>query len=245
MAGTRGRSDTTGRAWPSGPALVVLPFTTVIFAFYAKVADLGIQWMPVMALAGLAWGLGIGFIARRLERREELRGKIEDSLVALGIIASGFLLCGGVMSGLLLSAALGTPSLTYETLSALMKPTLPYFILANAPMEMAIVPAAVFLSWRTGKRRFPVVAAAVLYGAMRVWTYLVFAEHRTELITKDRLTPQDVAWYQDTLSVDHRIYLNLLMLLCFIVAAFIPASSWAKKLRGDETRPMLYPDRSA
>src|SRR5262245_24967891 len=54
---------------------------------------------------------------------------------------------GGVLYLLLFWSVLREPSTTYAALSALMRPTVPFFIALNSAMEVLFVPLVVFLNW--------------------------------------------------------------------------------------------------
>jgi hypothetical protein len=82
----------------------------------------------------------LGFIVGKLSRRDSWRPYLATASVLLAIIATGLLVGGGLMYGFLINAALDEPSATYATLSALMQPTVPYFIVVNTLMEALIIP---------------------------------------------------------------------------------------------------------
>ena len=123
-----------------------------------------------------------------------------------------------------MKAALGEPSTTYAVLSALMQPAVPFYIVLNTSMELLLVPLLVFWNWDTSRRRKALVLiGGIAYLAMRIWTYLVFAETRLDL-SQHTLSAADVVWFQQTLATDFRIVLNVITLTCFLLAAFVPAS---------------------
>jgi hypothetical protein len=92
-------------------------------------------------------------------------------------------------------------------------------------MELVIVPAVLFVGWRPGRRRALLVCAVVLYFITRVWTYLVYAQRRTETATGP-LTAADVRWYRESLVVDYRVVVLAVVLALFAAAAFLPARAW-------------------
>jgi hypothetical protein len=96
---------------------------------------------------------------------------VEDALVFGGVVATAFLMCGGIMMILLMGAALNEPSTSYQTLSAMMAPTLPYFIIANNVLELIVAPGVVFVGWRPGRRRTLLLAAVVGFYVVRIWTH--------------------------------------------------------------------------
>jgi hypothetical protein len=90
-----------------------------------------------------------------------------------------------VMHMLLFRSVLDKPTTTYTVLSALMRPTVPFFIVVNSLMELLIVPAALYFNWIvTPRRKGLVLAAALVYLVMRIWTYLVYAERRLVIGTQ-------------------------------------------------------------
>ena len=219
-----------------GPYLVAVPFLTVIFGFYGTLLPFGVLGRFGMALVGLLWALVLGFVAGRLARREAWRAPLANAPLLLGIVATGLMIGGGVMYGAMMEAALGEPSTTYAVLSALMQPAVPYFIILNTTMELLLVPLLVFWNWDTGpKRKALVLIGVIAYLAMRIWTYLVFAEMRLGL-SQQTLSAADVAWFEQTLATDFRIVLNVLTFACFLLAAFAPASPPALPHKTADTR---------
>ena len=49
-----------------------------------------------------------------------------------------------------------------------------FIITLNTLMEWLLIPAALFLTWRIPERRMFIVSAAVIYYAMRIWSYIYF-----------------------------------------------------------------------
>jgi hypothetical protein len=128
---------------------------------------------------------------------------------------------GGLMYMFLFNSVLDEPSTTYAALAALMRPTVPYFIVVNSAMELFIVPLVIFLNWRAEPRRKWLIASATLiYLVMRIWTYLVYAGPRLATGTHP-LSEADVAWFKQTLVSDYRFVLNALSLIFFTLAAFL------------------------
>jgi hypothetical protein len=177
-------------------------------------------------VAGVLWALLLGFIAERLMRREAWRGWLANAPVFLGVIATGLMIGGGTMYASLTSAALDEPSMTYAVLSALMKPAVPFYIILNTLMELFLVSLAVFGNWDTSpRRRTLILVGAMAYLAMRVWTYLVYAETRL-VISQQPLSQADVEWFKRTLATDFRIVLNLVTNVSFLLAAFVPVNAF-------------------
>lgn len=157
------------------PFLVAVPFTTVITGYFTLPERLPLPIaLPVAAL----WSIALGLAAAWIGRRARLAAWLEDAVVTLAVVAVAFAACGGLMAILTYGAALDSPSLTGETLVAMFLPSIPYFIVTNGLLELLIVPVMIYLCWRPGPRRVLVVVAALLYFALRVWTYLAFVPNR-------------------------------------------------------------------
>jgi hypothetical protein len=205
-----------------GAYLVAVPITTVIFAMGSLALQLGALGVAGGAVIGLLWSMTLGLIAGKLNRRDSWKPYLANAPVLLAIIATGLLIGGGYMYGFLMNAAVREPSTTYATLSALMQPTVPYYIVVNTLMEALIIPLVVFLNWHIPKRRALILIAVLVYFVMRVWTYITYAEMRLEISTHP-LSPADVEWFKETLRNDFRGVLNVITQIAFILAAFIPA----------------------
>lgn len=213
-----------------GPYLVVVPFSTILFGFYGTIPEFGPLGIIGFVFVGFLWALFLGFIAKRLMRREAQSEWFANTPVFLSIIALGLMSGAGIMYMLMMNAALSVPSTNYAILSALMKPAVPYYIVINSLMELLIVPFAVFLNWgAANKRRTFILIAVVLYFVIRVWTYLVYAETRL-VISEQALTAADVEWFKRTLATDYRVVLELISQAFFILAAFVPLSPLTRKV---------------
>ncbi|WP_021594558.1 SgcJ/EcaC family oxidoreductase [Actinomadura welshii] len=158
------------RGWGTGPYAVMVPSLVIAQAVSFRSTGMGSAGLAVGGLAGLGWALLVGWVTGRIGTTSERRSKSEDVFVFCGVICAAFLCCGGVMVILLMGAALDESSTTHQTLSAMMAPTLPYYIVGNTAMELLIVPAALFLGWRVGRdtmtRIHAMVAAAVMTAAL-------------------------------------------------------------------------------
>jgi hypothetical protein len=209
--------------WWSSPYLVGLPFLMIVFGLGTR-TEFGIPGLFAGAAFGLGWGLLVGWVAKRVRRNDVLRAKAEDALVFCAVVAMSFVLVGGIVIAMLIVSALDEPSTTSATVLALARPTLPYFIITNTSMELLFVPGVVFFGWRPGRRRTLILRAVAGYFAMRVWTYLFYAEDRTLNATAETLSRDDMAWYRDSLATDYgRIALNVVVFVLFLAAAFLSA----------------------
>jgi hypothetical protein len=222
-----------------GAYQVAVPITTVIFAMASLALQLGALGFVGGAVIGLVWSIILGLIAGKLVQRDSWKPYLANAPVFLAIIATGLLIGGGLMYGFLMNAALREPSTTYATLSALMQPTVPYYIVVNTLMEALIIPLVVFLNWHIPKRRALILIAVLAYFVMRVWTYITYGEMRLEISTHP-LSTADVEWFKETMRNDYRGVLNIITQVAFILAAFVPARRVeALKDRAEDTRVLL------
>jgi hypothetical protein len=207
------------------PVLLAVAFSATITGLF-NLSD----FMPVPAAvaAGASWGIVLGLLATWLRSKPKAAAWVEDSLVFLGVVALAFAGCGGVMALLMLNGALGSSSLTGETLEAMFLPMIPYYIAANAPLELVIMPVLLVLGWRTGKRRVLIVTGATLYFAMRVWTYIAFAPARLGFAESDHTgAPMTVAERHQA-HLDLKVDDPRWILVLTIFAIFLVAASWPR-----------------
>jgi hypothetical protein len=207
----------------SDPRLVAVPVTALTFALASLALQLGVPGLVGGAIIGTLWSLLLGVIARRLAGREGWGRPLANTPLLLAIVATGLLIGGGLMYGFLMRAALSEPSTTPATMSALMQPTIPYFIVVNTLMETLIIPLALFANWQVPKRRPLVLSATLVFFAMRVWSYLTFVPRRFE-IAGHALSPADLEWFRETMATDYRGLLVIITHVLFILAAFVPAA---------------------
>lgn len=215
-------NDVLNSRWT--PFVIGVPFTATITGVFTLSDS-----MPMAAsiLAAAVWGAVLGFAAMWLQAKPRAAAWVEDLLVASAIFVLAFLACGGVMALRTLNGALTSSSLTGETLEAMFWPMIPYYITANAPMELFIVPALLFLGWRPGPRRILIATTAVLFFVFRVWTYIAYApgrlgftqdEHSSAALSAaDRQTA-----YLDLKLDDPRWILLLVIMGVLVAAAALP-----------------------
>jgi hypothetical protein len=204
----------------------LLPFCLSV-SFTVTIQTLGLSEflpVPLALLAAAGWGIAIGLIAILITNKPTLSAWLEDALVVVGAVAMAFFAFGGLVGILLLSSALQSSSLSGETLVLMFLPSIPLAIIANAPVELLVVPVLLILGWRQGTRRILIVAAAALYFFHRVWTYLVFASDRLDFAeTEKSTTPLTAAerqqFYTDLHLDDPRWILNLAIFAVFLLAA--------------------------
>lgn len=156
------------------PFYVAVPFSTIV----TGLAMSNNFPFPVALLVGAAWGIALGLVATWIKRKATLSAWLEDAFVMLGATAIAFSAGGGILALLVLESALGSPSLTGETLVQMFLPMIPFYIIVNSSMELLIIPGLLYLGWRAGKRRILIVVVAALFFALRVWSYLAFVPNR-------------------------------------------------------------------
>jgi len=223
-----------------GPFLIVVPTLTVVGGLGFSVRG-GFGAALIAGGAGLGWGLFLGFIATRLARRESRRPASANVSVFLAALGSGLLAGGALLEMMLLSAGLGTPSTTFTMIHPPFGDSFNLFIITlNSLMEWLLIPAALFLNWHIPKRRTLIVIAAVVFYAMRIWTYVYFVPNifefatippdgpfSAELVERFRLWV-NLSWF--------RLGVDVLTNLLFLLAAFVPASANGtfRKLAGEK-----------
>jgi hypothetical protein len=181
------------------------------------------------AVAGLGWGLLLGFIAMRLARSERQRPGLANVSVFLAALASGLLAGGALLVLMLLSAGLGAPSTSFTIIHPPFGGSFNLFIITlNSLMEWLLIPAALFLNWHIPKRRTLIVIAAAAFYAMRVWTYIYFVPNIFEF---GAIPPEGP--FSAEVVERFRIWVNLSWLrfgfdistnLLFLLSAFVPVS---------------------
>jgi MFS family permease len=211
------------------PFFLAVPFTAVVTGLFNLSEFMSV---PLGIAAGAVWGVVLGLIAAWLGRRPRARAWLADAFLFLGATAAAFAACGGLMALLLLKGALTSSSLTGSTLEQTFLPSIPYYIVVNSVLELLIVPGLLFLGWHQGRRRILVVAAAALYFAMRVWTYLAFVPARLGFAESDHadtsLTAAERHQAYVELKLDDPRWILLLMLFAIYFAAIHP------RLRGPQ-----------
>ena len=177
----------------------------------------------------------------RLARSESRRAALANGSLFLITQAMGLMAGGGLPYQLLLSAGLSTPSTTFTMIHPPFSDTSNVFIITmNSLMEWLLMPAALFLNWHIPRRRTLIVIAAVVYYAMRVWSYIYFVPNIFEF----GALPPDGPFSAEVVE-RFRIWVNLSWLrfgvdlstnVLFVLAAFVPASAYGtfRKLAGEK-----------
>jgi hypothetical protein len=216
---TKSAKERSTKDWLQ-PFFLAVPFTAIVTGLFNLSDTLSV---PGGLLVGAAWGVVLGLIVGLIRKNDVVAAWFEDVLVVLGATAVVFAASGGVMALLMLAGALESSTLTGETLLKLFLPTIPFYIVANAALELLIIPGLLFIGWRAGKRRILIVAAAALYFLLRVWTYLAFVPSRMGFAeaghTSTPLTEAERQQAYTELMLDDPRWIVLLVIFGILVLA--------------------------
>jgi hypothetical protein len=163
---------TVDRGRRFAPILIVAVATTTMGAFAGTFGG-----GPVLVAAfGLAWGLALGAMATRLNRRENWRPSLANGALLAASLVAGILFGFGLLDLSLHSRLLAEQP---QDIGILIHPPLGDvfmvgLIALNTSLEWLLLPALLLLNWHLPNRRTLVVVAAALYYAMRAWSYLYF-----------------------------------------------------------------------
>ena len=159
------------------PLLVVVPPTILIGALGSSLG--GPVASIIGGVAGLIWGILIGFASTLVARRWP---KFPSRWLYFGAVIAATLF-GGSLFAMLLYVASPTP----ENILALMRPPwkggLTFFVIFNSLMEWFVIPVAVFVNWQNPRRRPLLIACAVLFYLSRVWSYIYFVPQIFQFMT--------------------------------------------------------------
>jgi hypothetical protein len=204
--------------FPKVPYLITVPATSLVVALGATGLALGTAGIIGGAALGLAWSVVLGIAVERVLRTRHGQHRLANGSVFLAIVASGVIFGGGLMYGLLMRAAAVAPA---EVLSAMMQPTIPFFIILNTPLELVVVPCAIFANWQNHTRRRLILISAASFYVLRIWSYLAYVPNRMEIASR-ALLPRDIEWFQRSMVVDYRPVLVAVVFVAFTIAAFVP-----------------------
>ena len=202
---------------PKYPYFITVPATALVVALGSRGLALGTSGIVGAAALGVLWAIVLGMVVERLARLDHWKQRLANGSVLIVIVASGLMLGGGLMYGLLMRAAAGASA---EVLSAMMQPTIPFFIILNTPLELAVVPCAIFANWHNRTRRRLILIAAASFYALRVWSYLVYVPNRMAIASRP-LSPVDLEWFQRSMEVDYRALLLAIVFVGFTMAALV------------------------
>jgi hypothetical protein len=230
---TRSMKERSTKEWLQ-PFFLAVPFTAIVTGLFNLSDSLSV---PGGLLVGAAWGVALGLIVGLIRRNDVVAAWFEDVLVVLGATAVAFAASGGVMALLMLAGALESSTLTGETLLKLFLPTIPFYIIANAALELLIIPGLLFIGWRAGKRRILIIGAAALYFLLRIWTYLAFVPSRMDFAeaghTSTPMTePERQQAYTELMLDDPRWIVLLVIFGILVLAMHLPRLRSVGRLPG-------------
>jgi len=219
---------------------LVAPLTVTVFGLGGYTAS-GIQGKLVGVGAALAWCVVLGLVVWLVNRTTRLRRALATgTLVAVGAVLF-FTLGAGTLEYMLVSKAIDTTPEWIATITKgpLAEQDILFFIIFNSLLEAVLVPLAILLNWGDRRRRIIVVTAALIFYAIRIWTYFYFAPEYFDY-ADITTTQQLVEAMQSRMTLDYgRIALVLVSAVLFFWAAVRPA---APEVRGSYPLP---PGRSA
>lgn len=216
--------DTSVRRQGLAGMWLIAPLTVLLFTLGGYTAS-GVRGAAVGAVTGIVWSGVLALIAWAVRRTTRLL----SALATIALVAAGavlfFTLGAGTLEYMLISKASST---TPEWLATITKGPLAeqdilFFIIFNSLLEAVLVPLAVLLNWHNPRRRRTVLVAALIFYAIRVWTYFYFAPEYFDYadITS---TQQLVDTLRTRLTLDYgRIALSVVAAALFFRAAVLPA----------------------
>jgi hypothetical protein len=159
-----------------GPKYIVIFALVLMGGLGASV--LGPPIMSILGAAvGLGWSLLLILVAARIGSNERRRYYAANTSILLAAFIAGVLVGHGILDTSLRSTALAQIPQFYHLFA---RPPLAdvFFIIPvieNSLLEWLLIPLALLLNWDIPQRRKLLIVAAVMYYAMRAWTYLHFA----------------------------------------------------------------------
>lgn len=212
------------------PRWIVVPASIIIFALgWSNLG--GLTAALIGGAGGLVWGLALAGIVSLIQRSEKLTGWLATAVVLAAGATLFLMMGGGVYEYMLMGKALDTTPewITTITSGPLGEQVILYFIIFNSLMEIFLVPLALFLNWNMpGRRKFVLAAAAIFY-AIRVWTYLYFAPQYFDF-GEMAFSQQLVDDLTTRMSIDNlRFVIQTLEAVLFFCAALVPPTAFSGK----------------
>jgi hypothetical protein len=158
------------------PYAVVGTGVALVVAGIGALGGTNIDQPLIMGAAGLAWGLILAALVGLARRTETRLARWARASAFAGAMVSGILIGWAILDLLLQTAILAdSPQEFGIFLREPFESVLLYgLILLNTLIEWVFIPAAILLNWQVPRRRYLAMAIAVVYYAMRIWTYLYF-----------------------------------------------------------------------
>jgi hypothetical protein len=181
----------------------------------------------IFAMVGLVWGLLAVRVATRLNRSWR-RATFANASVYAAAFAAALLTGVGLESTSIMDASVDRVP---QFFADLVRPPIgdaeavPFYVL-NTSLEWLLIPAVVLLNAWIPKRQKLILSAAVIFFALRVWSYLYFIPeilHWNQGTTGQPLTPGQLE--QASLWVDLswvRLAMDAAIALLLLGAAFVP-----------------------
>jgi hypothetical protein len=213
----------------ASPYAVVGVGVALVVALIGALGGTNIDQPVVMGVAGLAWGLILAVLVGLARRREPRLSRLARASVFAGALVSGILFGWGILDLSMHSAILAESPQSYAIF--LREPLESVFlyglILLNTSIEWLFIPAALLLNWHALRRRNLVIAIAVVYYAMRVWTYVYFVPNIfswTELPPDQPFSAELIGQFKTWVGLSwFRALADGFMNVVFLVLLAIPA----------------------
>ncbi len=223
------------------PLWLVVPASTIVFALgWSNLA--GMAGALVGGIGGFVWALVLAYLVRLLVRTERWQVRL-GTAAALTAAATLFtMMGGGAYENMLFATAIETSPQWIPTITSgpLATQIILYFIVLNSLMEVILVPLALLLNWPFPKRRAFVLAAALIFYALRIWTYLYFAPQYFDFASM-ALAPALIDQLKTRIVLDTaRFVLQTAEAVLFVLAALVPLTTTAASA-GNETQPFTPP----
>lgn len=185
----------------------------------------GRLWLGISI--GLIAGLAAGAASVYWARRNDVAGVANAVLFGGGVVAAA--LFGAALIGQMYASHLfaASPPASFDIIQSPKGDGLfLFFILFNPLMELLFIPATLILNWHNRTRRAIIAVGAVVYYAMRVWTYVYFVPIITDFAsmpTSGPFSPELAEQAREWVSLSwYRMAADGIVFGCFFLAAFIP-----------------------
>jgi hypothetical protein len=182
----------------------------------------------IFGAVGFAWGVLAVMIAKRLSRSPR-RATFSNVALYAATFATACLTGVGLHSMPIMAVSVDRAP---QFFADLVRPpvgdaeALPFYLL-NTPLEWLLIPAAVLLNALIPKRQKSIIIAAVIFVALRVWSYIYFIPQILDWSNGQAGQPLTATQLeQASLWVDLswiRLAMDAAIALLLLGAAFVPA----------------------
>lgn len=215
------------------PLWLVIPATSIIFALgWSNLG--GLKGAVIGGVCGLVWGVILAGIDKLIQRSKKLTIWLGTAVALSAGVILFTQMGGGLYETMLMLKALETTPEWIITITSgpLGEQVILYFIIFNTMMEVILVPLAILLNWQIPKRRVFVLAAALLFYLIRIWTYLYFAPQYFDF-GNTAFSQQFVSDLLTRISRETiRFPIMIAEAVLFFCAALVPAATAAIKNEG-------------